>query len=112
MGELATRISSIDLEDKTDKFVLTAEVPDFTKDEVEINVGEDSVEISGCREVRQDEKTKEYVRKERSSGSFYRQMSLPEEVKVDESQANLQDGILELVLPKKTPKKRKKVPIK
>jgi HSP20 family protein len=112
MSELATRLPSVDLEDKTDKFVLTAEVPGFKKDEIEITVGEDSVEISGCSETKQDEKAKGYLRKERSSQSFYRRMILPEEVNVDESQANLQDGILELVLPKKVPKKKKKVAIK
>jgi HSP20 family protein len=51
-----------------------------------------------------------YVRRERSSESFYRRVALPEEVKVDDAQANLQNGILELTLPKKVPKK--KVPIK
>jgi HSP20 family molecular chaperone IbpA len=38
--------------------------------------------------------------------------ALPEEVMVDDAQANLQNGILELTLPKKVPKKKKKVPIK
>jgi HSP20 family protein len=92
--------------------MMTVEVPGFKNDEIEINVWDSMVEISGCRETKQDEETKGYVRKERSSESFYRQMALPEEVKVDDAQADLQTGILELTLPKKVPKKKKKVPIK
>ncbi len=110
--EMETRMPAIDLEDKGDKYVMTAEVPGFKNEEIEINVWDSAVEISGCRETAQDEETKGYVRKERSSESFYRRMALPEEVKIENAEANLKNGILELVLPKKVPKKKKKVPIK
>lgn len=112
MRELETRMPAIDLEDKGDKYMMTVEVPGFKNDEIEINVWDSSVEVSGCRETKQDEESKGYVRKERSSESFYRRMALPEEVKVDDAEASLQNGILELSLPKKVPKKKKKVPIK
>ena len=112
MREMETRMPAVDLEDKGDKYVMSAEVPGFKNDEIEINVWDNAVEISGCRETEQDKESKGYVRKERSSESFYRRMDLPEEVKVDDAEANLKNGILELVLPKKVPKKAKKVSIK
>jgi HSP20 family protein len=112
MRELETRMPAIDLEDRGDKYVMTVEVPGFKNDEIEINVWDSSVEVSGCRETKQDEETKGYVRKERSSESFYRRMALPEEIKVDDAEASLQNGILELTLPKKVPKKKKKLAIK
>ena len=112
MREMETRMPAVDLEDRGDKYMMTVDVPGFKNDEIEINVWDSSVEISGCRETKQDEETKGYVRKERSSESFYRRLALPEEVMVDDAQANLQNGILELTLPKKVPKKKKKVPIK
>jgi HSP20 family protein len=112
MREIETRMPAVDLEDRGDKYVMSAEVPGFKNDEIEINVWDSSVEISGCRETTQDEESKGYVRKERSSESFYRRMDLPEEVKVENAEANLKNGILELVLPKKVPKKKKKVSIK
>jgi HSP20 family protein len=112
MRELETRMPAVDLEDRGDKYVMTVEAPGFKNDEIEINVWDGSVEVSGCRETKQDEESKGYVRKERSSESFYRRMALPEEVKVDDAEASLQNGILELVLPKKVPKKKKKVQIK
>jgi len=112
MTDMETNIPYIDLEDKGDKFIMTAEVPGFKKDDVEISICGNTVEISGCIEQKSDEKTKEYVRRERSSESFYRKMTLPEEVKFEEVSADLKDGILEIVLPKKAPKPKKKIPIK
>ena len=112
MHELETRMPTVDLEDKGDKFIMTAEVPGFKKDNVEINICGNTVEINGYIEQKSDEKTKEYVRRERSSESFYRKMTLPEEVKFEEVSADLKDGILEIVLPKKAPKPKKKIPIK
>jgi HSP20 family protein len=112
MGELETRMPTVDLEDKGDKFILTAEVPGFKKDDVEISICGNTVEISGSKEEKSDEETKEYVRRERSSASFYRKMTLPEEVKFEEVSADLKDGLLEITLPKKEPKPKKKIQLK
>ena len=112
VSEIATNIPSIDVEDKGDRFVLTAEVPGFKKEEIDINVCGDSVEISGCKEMKSDEKAKDYVRQERMSESFYRTATMPEAIKYEEVSADLKDGLLEVVLPKKNPKPRKRVAIK
>lgn len=112
MREFETRMPAVDLEERGDKYVMTVEAPGFKNDEIEINVWDSSVEISGCRETKQDEETKGYVRKERSSESFYRRMTLPEEVKIDDVEASLDNGILEIILPKKVPTKMKSVKIK
>lgn len=112
MRELETTVPIVDLEDKGNELVLTAEVPGFKKDDIEIQVEDDAVEISGTKSSKHDERTKGYVQKERSSESFYRRIPLPEEIKANVAEANLKDGLLELVLPKKTPKSRRKSPIK
>ncbi|MEM3000480.1 MAG: Hsp20/alpha crystallin family protein [Candidatus Bathyarchaeia archaeon] len=112
MQEFETRLPALDLEDRGDKYVLTADVPGFKSDEIEINVWDNSVELSGCREMKQSEELTGYVRKERSLETFYRKITLPEEVKVDDATATLQNGILEVTLPKKIPKEKKKIQIK
>ncbi len=112
MLDIETSIPYIDLEDKGDHFVLSAEAPGFKKDEIDINICGNSVEISGCKESKTDEKSKSYVRKERMSESFYRTLSLPEEIKYEEVSADLKDGVLEIIMPKKNPIQRKKVRIK
>ena len=57
----------------------------FKKEEIDISICGNSVEISGCKEMSTDEKNKDYVRKERMSESFYRTMTMPEENKVRRS---------------------------
>lgn len=108
MREFETRMPSVDLEDRGKDFLLTAEIPGFKKEEVQDN----AVEIRGNKSASHDEKVKGYVRKERSSESFYRRIRLPEDVKTANSEANLKNGVLELVLPKKAPKSKKRVNIK
>ena len=109
------RTPAVDLEDHEKNFVLKAEMPGFKKDEIELNVQEDSIEISGMAGWKYDEKNENYLCKERACKSFYRFVDLPEEIKVDDVNANLSDGILEVTLPKKAPKpqkQRKKVQVK
>jgi HSP20 family protein len=112
LADMETSFPSIDLEDKGDRFIISAEAPGFKKDEIDINICGNTVEISGCKEMTTDEKKKDYVRKERMSESFYRTLTLPEDIKYEEVSADLKDGVLEVVLPKKSPKQRKKVKIK
>ena len=86
-------------------------MPGFKKQDINIQVTQDSVEIEAQVGWEYDDKTQKYICKERDCKSFYRMTSLPEEVNVDKVGANLKDGVLELVLPKKTPTKKKKITI-
>ena len=101
------RTPTVDLENNEKDFVLKAEMPGFKKDEIEINVQEDGVEISGVSGWKYDKKDESYICKERACKSFYRFIDLPEEIKVDSANANLSDGVLEITLPKKAPKPQK-----
>jgi HSP20 family protein len=112
MPGLKAKMPSVDLEDRRKDFLLTAEMPGFKRDEVEIKVQDDSVEIRAETGWKREDKTKKYVVKERGGERFYRMIRLPEEIKTDAVDANLRDGIMEIVLPKKTPKSWKKVSVK
>lgn len=106
-----TRIPAIDLEDREKDYLLKAEMPGFKKEDIEIEVQEDSVTISGKVGWKYDEKAQAYICKERACKSFFRQIELPEPIKVDEVTANLSEGILEITLPKRAPKQKRKVTI-
>jgi HSP20 family molecular chaperone IbpA len=54
MSRLESNLPSVDLEDKSDRYLLTAEVPGFKKKDIAIQVGDDIIEISGCRETKRD----------------------------------------------------------
>lgn len=102
----------VDLEDRGKDFMLTAELPGFKKEDIDLEVTRDGVEIKAARSWKQDVEKKSYLHKERGSRSFYRSIRLPEEVKTDKAEATLKDGVLEVVLPKKAPKPKKKLTVK
>jgi HSP20 family protein len=112
MPAMETRVPYVDLEDRGKDFLLTAEMPGFKKEDIEIQVQDNSVEIRGSVGWKYDDKSKNYICKERECESFYRMVSLPENVKTDSVQASLKDGMLEVTLPKKVPKQKKKIAIK
>ena len=112
MPAVEVRVPQVDLEDRGKDFRLVAEMPGFKKEDVNIQVCNDSVEIEGIVGWKYDDKTKEYLCKERECETFYRMITLPEEIKTDNIEANLKDGVLEIVLPKKTPKQKKKISVK
>lgn len=91
---------------------MTAELPGLKKEDVDVQITRDGVEIKAATGWKQDERAKNYVRKERGSRSVYRMIRLPEEVKTDVAEASLKNGILEVVLPKKAPKAKKKLTVK
>ena len=111
-ARVETRVPYVDLEDRGKDFLLTAEMPGFKKEDLDIKVQDDSVEIKGETGWRHEDRTKKYVVKERGSESFYRMVRLPEEIKSDAVEASLKDGVMAIVLPKKTPKHWKKVAVK
>jgi HSP20 family protein len=107
-----TRSPLVDLEDQGKNYLLKAEMPGFKKGDIEIDVKDDSVTVSAEVGWSYDKKEQEYICKERECKSFYRSVQLPEEIDIDKVAAELDDGVLEVNLPKKRPKQRRKVKIK
>lgn len=94
---------SCDIVDEGDKYVIKAEMPGVKKDEIKLNVFDNSMEISAQHKEEEEEKKKNYLRKERSEISYYRTLPLPEKVVSDRTGAKLTDGILTITIPKATP---------
>lgn len=104
-----TRTPAVDLEDKGDEYVLTAEMPGFKKEDIDIQVSDDGIEIKAVAGWKYDEKKDNYICTERRCNSFYRSIELPEQINSDAVKADLKDGLLEITLPKKEPKERRKI---
>lgn len=97
---------------ETDKEVIaTAEMPGLEKQDIKINLTEDRLEISAEREHEEKKEEKGYVYRERSSGSYYRAISLPSPVDPDNSKASYKNGVLEIKMPKTEIKKKKPLKI-
>ncbi len=95
--------TACDLADEGDKFVVTADMPRINKDEINLDVGDDYIDISAEHKESEEEKKKKYIRKEHSEISIHRRMSLPGRVKSSEVKAKLNNGILTVDLPKEVP---------
>jgi HSP20 family protein len=109
------RTPSTDIADHGDKYEVCAEMPGIPKDDINIEVTPNSIEISAEHQESEEEEKKNWLRRERSSMSYYRNFELPEEIKSDNVDAQFKDGILTVMLPKVKPKpkhKSKKVNIK
>jgi HSP20 family protein len=106
-----TGMPTVDVEDQGKNFRLTVDLPGFKKEDVQVEVADDMVTINAKRSRMENEQDKNYVRRERSSQTYYRRVQLPEAVRSDDANAKLNDGILEITLPKKTPKESKKLAI-
>ena len=76
------RVPAVDLEDREKDFLLKVEMPGFKKEDIEINVQEDGVEVSAATGWKYDKKEKSYICKERACETFYRYVDLPEEIKI------------------------------
>ena len=100
---------NVDVEDRGNDFKVTADLPGFSKEDVNIDVAEDAVIIQAKKT--QAEEKKNYVRRERSTQTYHRRIQLPEKVVWDNAKASLNNGTLEVILPKKEPKETKKLSI-
>jgi len=98
------RAPMMDVADLGNKYEMKVEMPGIPKEKINIDVSPNSIEISAKHETSENEKNKNWLRRERSSTSFYRRAEFPDEIKSDQVGAEFKDGVLSLVLPKVKPK--------
>jgi HSP20 family protein len=113
MPEMEEVSPKVDIFEEGENFVVKAEIPGMKKEEIEVNLTDDMVTISGEKKKEEKVEKKDYYRLERSYGSFSRSFRLPKEIQTDKAKATFKDGILELKVPKTEAaiKKEKKIPI-
>lgn len=96
------------------EIIIKAEVPGYKKTEININVTENTIEISAFRKREKTEKTKGVYSQEKSAGAVKRAFTLPANVDPAKAEAKLEEGILAIILPKLYPdqKRRRRLEIK
>ena len=112
-GRSARRwIPAMDLVESGGEFVLRADLPGVREDEVEIEIKDDVLTISGERRAEHEGRSEEgYYRVERAFGSFSRSLSLPEGVDADKVAASFDSGVLEVRIPKPEERQPQRVQI-
>jgi HSP20 family protein len=101
-----SRTPLVDMVDKGDRYFLRLELPGIEKDKVHLSATDDSIEISAEQSEEKQEtdedKSHNYIYNERSYRSFYRSIPIPEEILSSKITAKMQNGILQVEIPKKT----------
>ncbi|MGH6636645.1 MAG: Hsp20/alpha crystallin family protein [Gammaproteobacteria bacterium] len=105
------RVPRADLIDREAELVIRAALPGITKEDLEVSLTDDAVTVRAKTRHEKKEETGEYHRRELSQGEFQRSFRLPAAVKGAAAKATFKDGILELVLPKVEPAKRKTIKV-
>jgi HSP20 family protein len=110
-GTLRRWIPPMDLVETEDSFVLKADLPGLTESDLNLEVEDNVLTISGERKAEHEDKHEGYVRVERAFGSFRRSLTLPEGVEPDAVKASFDNGVLEVRVPKPEQRKPRKVAI-
>ncbi|CAN8255006.1 unnamed protein product [Cochlearia groenlandica] len=98
--------AKVDWRETREAHVFKADLPGLKKEEVKVEVEDGNVlQISGERSCENDEKSDKWHRVERSSGKFMRRFRLPENAKVEEVKACMENGVLSVIVPKAEEKK-------
>ena len=112
-GNAGTRrwIPAMDLVETQDSFVLKADLPGMSEGDVNIELENNVLTISGERKTEHEEQHEGYYRLERATGSFSRALSLPEGIDADAVTAAFADGVLTVRIPKPAEAKPRRVQI-
>ena len=92
-------LPQLDMFQRNDNLVIRADLPGLRKEDVKIDVTDDAVTIQGERKREFEEEKEGVYRTERTYGSFYRVVSLPEGAMADQAKATFKDGVLEITMP-------------
>jgi HSP20 family protein len=110
-GTLGRWAPATDLVETESEYVLKADLPGLTQEDVSIDVDDNVLTVSGERKSEREERKDGYYRIERASGSFRRSLRLPEGVDAAAIEAKLENGVLEVHVPKPEQRKPQKVAI-
>jgi len=98
-SSLATWAPDIDVVQRGNELVVRADLPGVNPDDVVVEVSDDAITLSGERQEERQEERNGVYRVERSYGSFFRAVPLPDGAIVDQAKANFKDGVLEITVP-------------
>jgi HSP20 family protein len=102
---------AMDLLETDDHFVLRADLPGMTQEDVSIELEDTTLTVSGQRKAEHEERREGAYRVERAFGSFSRALTLPQGVDPESVTASFDNGVLEVRVPKPEQRKPKRITI-
>jgi HSP20 family protein len=110
-GALRRWVPATDLVETETEYVLRADLPGLGEDDVNVELDDNVLTISGERKAEHEERKEGYYRVERSTGAFSRSLTLPDGVEPESIKASFDKGVLEVRIPKPEQRKPRKVAI-
>lgn len=104
-------LPSVDVAETENEYTIKADVPGMKKEDIRISIENSTMTISGERKEEAEEKKKNYVRREKSYGSFMRSFELPHAIDSKNIKASYTDGVLTVNVPKSEDAKPKEIKI-
>ncbi|MGA8367286.1 MAG: Hsp20/alpha crystallin family protein [Candidatus Acidiferrales bacterium] len=108
---LTTWAPAVDIYETENELVLKADLPDINEKDLDVRIENNMLTIHGERKFEQEVKEDNYLRMERTYGSFSRSFSLPNTVNSEAIKAEYKNGVLTVELPKRAESKPKQVKI-
>jgi HSP20 family protein len=90
---------SVDVCEREGKFCVAVDLPGLKKEDVTVQIDNDAIVIQGQRSDERSTDEEGYYQRERSYGSFYRTIPLPEGANADQATATFRDGVLQIEMP-------------
>ncbi len=106
---LASFTPDFDVKETPESFVFTADMPGVADKDLQVQLTDNRLTISGKRESEKTEQTETFYTTERSYGSFTRSFMLPEGVDADKAHAQLKSGVLSVAIPKRPETQPRKI---
>jgi HSP20 family protein len=110
-GTMRRWLPPMDLVETGDHYILRADLPGLSEEDVNVQFEDNVLTISGERNTEHEQQQEGYYRLERAFGTFSRSLTLPEGVDPDNIQAHFDRGVLEIRIPKPEQKKPRTVQI-
>ena len=110
-GTLRRWMPAMDLLETDEHFVLRADLPGMSEEDVSIELEDSTLTISGERKAEHEEKQEGFYRVERASGAFQRSLTLPRGVDPEAVTASFDRGVLEVRVPKPEERKPRRIHI-
>lgn len=102
---------AVDVADHDDEYVVTADLPGFDKDDIDVSLADRTLVIEAEHEETEEEESADYLRRERSRQSLSRSLTLPESVDEEGIGARFKNGVLTVTLPKRESGSGKRIEI-
>jgi len=101
---LSVRAPLVDLVDKGNKYLIIADLPGYEKNDIEIQLNKDTLMLTTQKKTENEQSNQEYLHRERTYSSSERIINFAEEIDPTKVEAKMNNGVLEVVAPKKEPK--------